>query len=34
MAAVSVDVSLGRQSIVNTNATIDHDDRGSATVFM
>ena len=33
MAAVSVDVSLGRQSIVNTNATIDHD-RGSATVFM
>ena len=27
MAAVGVDVSLGRQCIVNTNAKIDHDTR-------
>jgi sugar O-acyltransferase (sialic acid O-acetyltransferase NeuD family) len=27
MAAVGVDVSLGKQCIVNTNATIDHDTR-------
>jgi len=27
MAAVGVDVSLGKQCIVNTNATVDHDSR-------